>query len=249
MNKKVEILAKRIVSAFGTQNVVCILLHGSVVFNPQLSQDIDLVIVLRHNSASDCTVLRRLIGQSKLSDLPVQLHLFYLSEIAMDADFCSINTCGSFIAWHMRQAKVLYGENVYDRMTGPSDYHLRLSLLQKFQQYVFQLRNTLCKVRLISDNELLQARKRTIVMLKDLLMIDGELIQYEPDILREALIRFPQFCPDEITFLNKITSNWEMPVSEKGRYKFLQSCLTIHEHTYDIMRKLMAKSGKFKFMV
>jgi hypothetical protein len=249
MNKKVENLAKRIVSTFGTENVVCILLHGSVVFNPQLSQDVDLVIVLRRNSASYCAMLRRLIIQSRLSALPVQLHLFYLEEITTDADFCSINTCGSFIAWHMRQAKVLYGENVYDRMTGPSDYHLRLSLLQKFQQYTFQLRNTLCKVHPASDGELLQARKRTVVVLKDLLMVDGKLIQHEPDIVREALLRFSQFSLDEIAFLNKITLNWESPESKGNRLQFLQNCLTIHEHAYDIMRKLMTKSGKCKFMV
>jgi len=107
----IQWLADKIVAVFGREHVVGILLHGSVLFNPQLSQDTDLLVVLRRRDLSDCSKIRRLIVRSRLSQLPMQLHLFYIDEIPTHADFCSINTCGSFIAWHIRQAKVLFGEN------------------------------------------------------------------------------------------------------------------------------------------
>lgn len=247
-NKKMQTLTNKIVCLFGAENVACILLHGSVLFNPHLSQDVDLVIVLKRQTSSDCTSLRRLIVRSKLSKLPIQLHLFYLTEIPTDADFCSINTCGPFIAWHIRQAKVLFGENVYDKITGPSDYHLQLSLLQKFQQYTFQLRNVLCKAGDISDSELLQARKRSIVVLKDLLMSEGTLIQHEAEIAHEATTRFKDFSSEEITFLMKITSKWKKPISKKEIRQFLQDCLAVHDRTYSIMRMSMVNNGKCKFL-
>jgi len=186
--------------------------------------------------------------RSKLSKLPIQLHLFYLKEIPTDADFCSINTCGSFIVWHIRQAKVLFGENVYDKITGPSDYHLQLSLLQKFQQYTFQLRNILCKISSISDGELLQARKRSIVVLKDLLMSDGTLIQHEARIAHEASTRFKDFTSGEIAFLMEITSKWKKPISRTEIRQFLQHCLAVHDRAYSIMRMRMANNGKCKFL-
>lgn len=246
--EKIQSLAEKIVSVFGAENVVGILLHGSVLFNPQLSQDVDLVVIMRFRNVSDCESIRRLIVQSRLSQLPIQLHLFYLDEIPSHADFCSINTCGAFIAWHIRQAKVLFGENIYDRMSGPSDYHLQMSLLQKFQQYAFQLRNMICKTKPISNGELLQARKRSVVVLKDLLMSDGTLIQQEVEIVREALARFPGFSPEEAGFLHRIVTKWEKPASQVKVKQFLQNCLAVHERAYDMMRMRMVKSTKCKFL-
>lgn len=250
MNREsMQKLGGEIVSAFGAENVVCILLHGSLVFNPHLSpQDADLVIVLRRKDLGDCVLLRRLIAQSRLSRLPIQLHLIYLEEIPANADFFSLHTCGPFFVCHLRQAEVMFGENVFDVVAGPSDYHLQLSLLQKIQQYTFQLRNLIFRSERISEGELRQARKRSIVILKDLLISEGKLVQQEGEIVRETTDRFPDFLPEELEFLQLLLQKWITPSSDTTIQKFLQQCLAVHERAYDIMRKQIAKSEKCRFL-
>lgn len=250
MNREfMQKLGGDIVSAFGAENVVCILLHGSLVFNPHLSpQDADIVIVLRRKDQGDCALLRQLVVQSRLSRLPIQLHLIYLEEIPTNADFFSLHTCGSFFICHLRQAEVLFGENIFDVVAGPSDYQLQLSLLQKVQQYTFQLRNLIFKTERISERELRQARKKSIVVLKDLLMSEGKLIQQEVEIVHETTNRFPDFSPEELEFLQRLLEKWAAPSSNTIIQKFLQQCLAVHERAYDIMRRRMAKSERCRFL-
>ena len=250
MNREsIQKLGGKVVSAFGAENVVCILLHGSLLFNPHLSpQDADLVVVLKQKDRGDCVLLRKLIVQSRLSRLPVQLHLVYMEEIPANADFFSLHTCGPFFICHLRQAEVLFGENVFDAVSGPSDYHLQLSLLQKIQQYTFQLRNLVVKTGRISEGELRQARKRSIVVLKDLLMSAGKIVQQEGEIVLEATDHFRDFLPEELEFLQWLLQEWITPSSDTATRKFLQQCLAIHERAYDIMRKQMAKNEKCRFL-
>ncbi|MFY9493181.1 MAG: hypothetical protein WAP55_01770 [Minisyncoccia bacterium] len=250
MNREsIQKLGGKIVSAFGAENMACILLHGSLVFNPHLSpQDADLVIVLRRKEQGDCALLRELVVQSHLSRLPIHLHLIYLEEIPANADFFSFHTCGPFFVCHLRQAEVLFGENIFDVVTGPSNYQLQLSLLQKVQQYTFQLRNFVFKTGGISEEELRQIRKKTIVVLKDLLMSEGKLIQQEVEIIHEIADRLSDFSSEELEFLQQLPEEWAIPSSDIEIRKFLQQCLAVHERAYDIMRKRMAKSEKCKFL-
>lgn len=250
MNRKsMQKLGGGVVSAFGAENVVCILLHGSLLFNPHLSpQDADLVIVLRRKDKGDCAILRGLVVQSRLSRLPIHLHLIYLEEIPANADFFSLHTCGPFFVCHLRQAEVLFGENIFDVVTGPSDYHLQLSLLQKVQQYTFQLRNLIFRTGRISEGELKQARKRSIVVLKDLLMSAGKIVQQEAEIISETASYFSDFSPEELEFLQQLLKRWVTPSPDAAIQKFLQQCLAVHERAYDIMRKQMAKNEKCRFL-
>lgn len=251
MNRRsIQKLGGKIISAFGVENIVCILLHGSLVFNPHLiPQDIDLVIVLRRRDLEDCAILRGLVVQSRLSRLPIHLHLIYLEEIPSNADFFSLHTCGPFFVCHLRQAEVLFGENIFDAVTGPSDYQLQLSLFQKVQQYTFQLRNLIFKTGKILDGELRQARKRSVLVLKDLLMSEGRLVQQETEIVRETVGRFPDFSSEELEFLQRLLKEWVAPSSTTTTRKFLKQCLAIHERAYDIMRKRIAMNKKCRFFL
>jgi len=250
MSKKaITKLGGRIVSAFGAENVVCVLLHGSLLFNPQLSpQDADLVVVLKRKSGGDCAPLRRLAVQSRLSRLPIHLHLIYLEEIPANADFFSLHTCGPFFVCHLRQAETLFGENIFDTVTGPSDYHLQMSLLQKIQQYTFQIRNLVFRAGRISETELLWARKKSIVTLKDLLLSTGTLVQQEAEIVRETTERFPDFSPEELAFLGRLLKSWVKPPSEIGARRLLKQCLAVHERAYGVMRARIAKNEKCRFL-
>ena len=250
MNKrKIRKLGEEIVSIFGAVNVECILFHGSILFNPQTPpQDADFVIVLRRKKEDDCSELRRLVTRSRLVQVPIHLHLIYLEELPVNADFFSIHTCGAFFACHLRQAETIYGENIFDKLVGPSDYQLQLSLLQKVQQYTFQLRNLVFKPGKASEGELLWARKKSIVMLKDLLLSSGILIQEEARIIRESMDRFPQFSAEERIFLEELSRPWVSSRSEAKRRHFMSRCLWVHERAYEIMRTRIASTEKCRFL-
>ena len=184
---------------------------------------------------------------SAASKIPIQLHLLYLDEIPMHADFFSIHTCGPFFVWHLRQAVALYGENIFETISGPSDYHLQLSLLQKVQQYTFQLRDMIFKGGRISVRDLHQARKRSIVVLKDLLMSGGTLIQREKEIVQQGIDRFAEFTDEEGEFLlTLVLSRDKLPQGQTKR-QFLNECLAIHERAYAIMRMLVTTKTRCKF--
>lgn len=250
MNKrKVRKLSEKIVATFGAENVECVLFHGSILFNPQTPpQDADLVIVLRRRKENDCSELRKLVTRSRLVQLPIHLHLIYLEELPANADFFSIHTCGAFFTCHLRQAETIYGENIFDKLVGPSDYQLQLSLLQKVQQYTFQLRNLVFKSGKPSEGELLWARKKSVVMLKDLLLSFGTLIQEEARIIEESTDRFPQFSADERIFLEELSRSWLPPRSEAKRRHFMSRCLWVHERAYEIMRTRIASMEKCRFL-
>lgn len=243
-------LSDRVVSVFGAEKVVCILLHGSLLSNPHLPpHDADIVIVLRSKGVGDCSALRKLVKQSQLASLPIHLHLIYLGEIPTNADFFSLHTCGPFFVCHLRQAETLFGENIFDRVSGPSNYHLQLSLLQKAQQYTFQLRNQVFKVGKVSMHELEVARKRSVVVLKDLLMSDDLIVQQEDAILSEVSQRFPDLWSRIDSLIREVVRKISKPTSDKEARQFLEQCLTIHECAYDLMRDRIARSGKCKFFV
>ncbi|MFA5173223.1 MAG: hypothetical protein WC435_02390 [Candidatus Paceibacterota bacterium] len=241
-------LSEKIVSTFGTNNIVCVLLHGSLLFNPHLiPQDVDLIIILKKKSSGDCLKLRELVIDLRMFELPIHLHLIYLEEIPTNADYFSIHTCGSFFVCHLRQAETLFGKNIFDVVNGPSDYHLQLSLLQKVQQYTFQLRNLIFKIEPISEKEIRQTRKRTIVVLKDLLMSQGSLIQEESEIFSQAAKYLYDFSPKELEFLQELLTEWTVPSSSKDTLNFLQQCLAIHEQVYSLMRQQVSENKKCRF--
>lgn len=250
VREEVDKLREGIISVFGSYDVMCVLLHGSALFNPHIQpQDIDIVIVLRQKGKEDCLRLRNLVIQLQLSRLPIHLHLIYLEEIPANADFFSLHTCGPFFVCHLRRAEVLFGENVFDIVFGPSDYQLQLSLLQKIQQYTFQIRNLVFSPVKVSERELRQARKKSIVVLKDLLMSEGKIVQQEAKIVHESMGSFPDFSREEIEFLRVLIGGWVIPSSDESALRFLEQCLAIHERAYQIMRKRIATGKRCKFLL
>lgn len=247
--KKIIKLSERIVSAFGADNIVCILFHGSILFNPHIPpHDADLVIVLKRHDVENCSNLRKMVRQVRLIELPVHLHLIYLDEIPENADFFSIHTCGAFFTCHLRQAEALYGENVFDKIVGPSEYQLQLSLLQKVQQYTFQMRNLVFTLGRRTENELLWARKKSVVMLKDLLLSTDILLQKEEAIISKSLEVFRDFSDDEKAFLEALQKPWIKPRSERLERAFMTQCLQVHERAYSIIRKRIGEKYHCRFI-
>lgn len=179
MNKKKIIrLSKKIVSAFGADNIVCILFHGSILFNPHIPpHDADLIIVLKRQDAEDCSNLRKMV-----------------------------------------------------------------------KQYTFQMRNLVFALGRRTENELLWARKKSVVMLKDLLLSTGILLQKEESIISKSLEVFKDFSEDEVDFLKALQKPWIKPASEKLERVFMTQCLQVHERAYGTMRKRIADKHHCRFL-
>jgi len=246
----VKQIAITIVDEFSTQGVESILLHGSILFNPHITpQDVDLVIVLRVRKDDDCLRLGnifQILGGS--SNALVQLHLIYLSELPRRAEWFSIHTSGSFFVQHLKQALVLHGVNVFQQIQDPSQEQLLISLLQKIQQYTATLRNNLAYLTAITTADMRQARKRTINVLKDLLMARGILIQRNDEIVAEAVGQFPEFTETERAFLTKIsTVTYRLPGIPES-LQFFEKCLVVHEKAYLLLRTQISKECSVDFL-
>ena len=242
-------LTSAIMRKFGAERVECVLLHGSVLFNPEFSpQDIDLVVVLKSNHPHDCQRFNQIFKSERTKGIPVQAHLLYLNEIPFHADYFSIHTCGCFFVPHLREALSLYGRNVFQNLSDPTKKQLVLSLLQKVQQYTFTLRNNICHFEKLQDKDLLQTRKRTFVVLKDLLMAHGIRLQDHKEIVNISLQQFPTiFDKREKQFLQKLADyDYHFPVQSK-KMELLTDCLRIYEKAYSALREHVAKQFSVEF--
>lgn len=232
--------------------IVCILLHGAIVFNPEIqATDIDLVVVLRQRHREDMEILRKCKQDANLFKFSTQLHLVYLFELPKNSDFFSMHTCGAFFVWHLREAQVLYGENIFFSLNGPSDYQLQISLMNKIQQYTFVLRSIIFNFSedRIDDKTIELVRKRTISILKDILMSDGILLQKDEQIVEKTIDRYSIFDENDIKFLLKISRKNGLLKNTNDQLNFLNLCLGIHEKIYAIMRENIAHKTKCRFMV
>lgn len=242
-------LANAIVEEFSARGIESILLHGSVLFNPQVTpQDVDLVIVLREKRSDDCARLGRIFhGLVGAIQIFVQPHLIYLEELPRNADIFSIHTSGSFFVQHLRQALVLHGSNVFHSIADPSREQFLISLLQKVQQYTSTLRSNLSYLTAVTSADLRQARKRTFVVLKDVLMAGDVLLQRHDEILAEFLRQFPDTVEEDREFLGKLAkADYQLP-GIKDSFEFFDHCLTIHEKAYGLLRKQIAEELSIEF--
>jgi hypothetical protein len=247
--EKVKGLTLAIVENFSSQNVECILLHGSVLFNPHINpQDVDLVIVLRNKKNDDCVTLGKIFRELMGSFPPlIQLHLVYLFELPHQAKLFSIHTSGCFFVQHLRQALTLYGSNVFYNLGDASQEELLTSLLQKVQQYTSTLRNNIAYQSALTTTDLRQAQKRTVVVMKDLLMSRGILLQQQDEIITESLRRFSEFDEREEEFLRKIVLvDYQLPNLQDSSIFFLQ-CLAIHEKAYSLLRQWISQELRADF--
>lgn len=126
-----KMFGRRLISVVG---------YGSFFTNKVNSNDIDFVIVLDKYHSGDLGHVRQLY---KYNDISIRLHcqILYRDEILTNGDCFSINTCGAFFLSILKNGTLLYGKNIFTEISDPSDRFRKISILQKVQQYVYQLKN------------------------------------------------------------------------------------------------------------
>jgi len=129
---RLEMFVQRCKQEFQKGEVVGILFHGSMETCEHTAEsDCDLTIIFAEKDPANLKKLKEIVcGEENLAIIR-NLRPLFLTEMPRKADFYSQNTNGSFFAWHMRTAQLLFGENPFDEMIGPSPYQLAVSLWQK----------------------------------------------------------------------------------------------------------------------
>jgi hypothetical protein len=228
-------LVSLLLNLFGPERVKTILLNGSVLFNPRTGPlDLDIVLVLSSPHDQDYDRLRSLISATP-SSLPLHLHLLYLTEVPLDTDLFSMHTCGPFILRHLGDAKVLYVENIFRTLRGPSKRQVLISLLQKVQECTFSMRADLATRRSLDDTDVSHAEKRLLRAVKALLMAHGVLLQHNEDLVTTVLRRVDTFSPAERKLLQGIADPSQGLLA--CREEWFRCCLRVHETIYRLLRE------------
>jgi len=190
MNRQVNRFAQMCSEEF-TENLVCILQHGSTVTgNSDAQSDFDIIVIFAAKKIDDLAKLNTILKQAfDVENVKVDLQIFYLSELPLNADYFSLFTNGAFFVWCLRKARVVYGKNIFLDMDGPSIFQLRLSLFQKVQQYIYFMRQTVT-CRDDSPERIRYLQKRMFMAMKDILMWDGVVYETSKEILARFKERF-----------------------------------------------------------
>ena len=232
---------------FGSR-LISIIAHGSGIFETDYwdINDYDLVVVLKNKQflTKDIKVINSIIKSIKI-EIDLDLQLFYLEELPSNADLYSQNTNGCFFAWHLRGSVLLYGQNIFDLMIGPSQYQVRLSLLQKIRQYAHVIRKMNISGRPITSKEEAHVLiKFLFKMIKDTLMIEGILEQNK----KKSILLIQKMCPKmfkkkDLQFLFRLNSNENI---WKEKENFLSWTMNISEKIYQNALSFACLNMRFK---
>jgi len=147
--------------------------------------------------------------------------------------------------WHLRGSILLYGQNIFNLMTGPSQYQVRLSLLQKIRQYAHTIRKmNILGQPITSKEEVRVLIKFLFKMIKDILMIEGTLEQdKKKSILLIQKVRPKMFKKKDLQFLSRLLDNdnaWE------ERKDFMSWAMNISEKLYQNALNFAYSNMRFK---
>lgn len=155
---------------FGTE-LKSILMHGSALNDKQkIKHDCDLVIVV--NKKSDAILKIQEAAKLLPHNPQIDFQLIYFEQINSDGSFFSLHTCGPFFLQMLKNAKILFGYNPFIHITNPTSLQIKISLLQKVQQYIYVSRKSflLSSNSSVSDATLLFIFKKVWMIIKDLLI-------------------------------------------------------------------------------
>lgn len=140
-DQAVELFFHRVVSVFG-KRVKCIIGYGTSFAKAHLEhpQDVDAVLVFDTRKKNDLRSLK-LLKEKQGIEIPFQFQILYQDEIITDGNLYSINTCGPFFLRVIQHGTLIYGENIFLKFKSPARISVLKSLLQKTQQYNYELKN------------------------------------------------------------------------------------------------------------
>lgn len=172
LNELIEGLVKDCKVILG-DDLICILLIGSVQRNDiNPFSDVDLIIVINQLLIKKMAKLRMMIrNKNILLDMPFVV----LEEIPRDPNKFRIGAHGCYyLELVLKNAKPIFGKNVFLNWDRPSLDNLHNSILEKIVQYIFEIRRIFLESnRPISIEQNHKINVRLLKVIKDILLIIG----------------------------------------------------------------------------
>lgn len=151
-NEQINLFKLLLNKSFG-RRLVGIIGYGSFFVKPETAQDIDIIIVLDKKNKRDLQKIRKSYEHS-LSPIKIQSQIIYKDKILSNGNFYSINTCGPFFIEVIRKdGVVIYGKNIFTKIKNQKTILYKISILQKIQQYIYQLKNFYLNSNRISNKK------------------------------------------------------------------------------------------------
>lgn len=171
MERRIRIFVGKIKHVTGI-NLHCVLLLGSVQQgDPTPFSDTDLVVILKTFNLRQMTEIRLLVRKSqRLWDIS----FLCWDEIPTNPNEFRIGTHGCYQLMILQRARCVAGRNILLQLEKPSEKHMRISMLEKIQQYTWWARRMFVesnRERSIESNY--QLNSRIIKVVRDFLYLAG----------------------------------------------------------------------------
>lgn len=137
-NPQIQAFTNAVIKLFD-KRIVSFVVYGSALLDIDRANDLDCVLVLDSFNPGDSNNIQLAKKLSLKIDLHIQI--IYFDQILADGSYYSVNTCGPFFLKVIQGGKLIYGKNVLKNITNPNKFIIRISILQKIQQYNYQLKN------------------------------------------------------------------------------------------------------------
>jgi len=186
-------------------NLFSLLQYGSSIIKGSKNTDYDFLVILENkiNPEKDLQILKDFNFHSP--NKKIDLQLVYKEEIT-NPNYFSLDAHGSFFTEILKRAKVLYGPNPFEDMSGEN---YNVSILSRIQNYIFRARQEMMGVFVErkDSNEMYHQKKIKNIM-NDIFIYKGEEIEENFDkCLLKFQNKFKIFNKSEIDRLYKISTN------------------------------------------
>lgn len=165
MNTQIKYTVKKIkegIMQIYKDDLVSILLYGSVLTNKKAVNDIDLVVVTKNKEReADIKKIRELVSSF---DMDIDLQIICASTI--NSYNFSHDTHGIFIVDFLKRVEIIYGVNPFSDIS--VSYELKInSVINKLQYYYFRAKKFYINPKLSESQNLDFHKKKIMMMVRD----------------------------------------------------------------------------------
>ncbi|NUM45360.1 MAG: hypothetical protein HUU38_11705 [Anaerolineales bacterium] len=226
------------------ENLVGVLLHGSVIHKISNPVDHDLVVILRNWSREAAVLVTDAAAACLSRNIILDFQLAYLDQLFTDGNWFSWNRQGSYFLWILQRAYVLYGINPFLKIDSPSQEQVHEDILKKMEQYVHLTRADVieCKRSPINQDGFRYVCKKTLRVIRDFCIWHEYGLGSETDTSVNHILDVNKFSPSlldmiDIDILYRLFLYLKEPkrIEQLGieeRDTLIYYCLTIQEKLY-----------------
>lgn len=173
MNNTLEEFVERCIKDLGPRMTGLLFYGSSSRSESNIFSDYDLILTTENHDLELIAKVREILEQTTII---VDLTIVFQSEIPPNSDYFRSVNHGSYFLELLKRASVLYGENIFLKISKPSQRSLEASLFEKIAEYTQACRRNFIEANRGKNPSLnYQMNKRVIKAAHDLLWLSGEI--------------------------------------------------------------------------